>query len=302
MNSPRTPETLGAVTSIASRSASGAAAWTPDVVAAGAAAADAATAAGVEVRLLDGTAGFEATGRLFGSIWGPESTPMSSELMRAFAHAGNYVAAAYDGDGVLGGCVGFFGPPGSRTMHSHVAGVAPAARGRNIGYALKLHQHAWALDHDVREITWTFDPLVRRNAYFNIAKLGALPAAYLPNFYGAMADGINAGQDSDRLLMSWSVDPQLRPARRDTQPVGARVLLDEDDAGGPLPASGADGSTRCLLVRVPRDIEDLRRREPALARAWRVAVRDRLGALLLDGGRVTGFTRSGFYVVEGEGS
>jgi predicted GNAT superfamily acetyltransferase len=302
MNSPSSPETLDTVTSVASRSASAGPALTPDVVAAGAAAVDAATAAGVEIRLLDGTTGFEETGRLFGSIWGPESTPMSSELMRAFAHAGNYVAAAYDGDGVAGGCVGFFGPPGSGTMHSHVAGVAPAARGRNIGYALKLHQHAWALDHDVREITWTFDPLVRRNAYFNIAKLGALPAAYLPNFYGAMADGINAGQDSDRLLMSWPVDPQHRAGRRDSEPVGAQVLLDEDDDGRPLPASGAGSPARHLLVRVPRDIELLRRRDPAVARTWRIAVRDQLRGLLLDGGQVTGFTRSGFYVVDGGGS
>ena len=297
MNSPRTPETLDPVTSLASRSASGTTAWTPDEVAARSAAADAATAAGVEIRLLDGAAGFEETGRVFGSIWGPESTPMSSELMRAFAHAGNYVAAAYDANGVAGGCVGFFGPPGSGTMHSHVAGVAPAARGRNIGYALKLHQHAWALDHGVDEITWTFDPLVRRNAYFNIAKLGALPAAYLPNFYGAMADGINAGQESDRLLMSWPVAAWLQRERRVSEPVGATVLLDEDDAGRPVSPTRAGGSSTCLLVRVPRDIEDIRRRNPAAARAWRVAVRDELGGILLDGGHVTGFTRSGFYVI-----
>jgi predicted GNAT superfamily acetyltransferase len=295
MNSPRGTETLGSVSSVVrADQRESAVPRVPGSLPADTAASHAAAAAGVEVRLL-ADAGFEEVDGLFGSIWGA-AKPMSSELMRALAHSGSYVAGAYDGDRIAGGCVGFFGAPESRTMHSHIAGVAAPARGRNVGYALKMHQHAWALSQQVRSITWTFDPLVRRNAYFNIAKLGAVATAYLPNFYGAMTDGINAGQDSDRLMMTWAVAPTITPGRADADPGGGRVVLDEDDAGRPVQKAGRSGSR--LLVRVPRDIEDLRRSDPGLARSWRGAVRDLLGALLLDGARVTGFSRSGFYVVE----
>ena len=55
-------------------------------------------------------------------------------------------------------------------------------------------------------IVWTFDPLVARNAWFNLARLGALPTGYLEDFYGPMTDAINAGMASDRLLLTWRLD------------------------------------------------------------------------------------------------
>ena len=45
-----------------------------------------------------------------------------------------------------------------------------------------------------------FDPLVRRNARLNLVRLGADVTDYLPDFYGAMDDAVNAGDRSDRLL------------------------------------------------------------------------------------------------------
>lgn len=64
------------------------------------------------------------------------------------------------------------------------------------------------LDHlDVR-------PLVRRNAYFNLVKLGARATDYLPDCYGPMHDGLNRGEASDRLFVEWdllSPPPSGRP-------------------------------------------------------------------------------------------
>ncbi|HEX8007458.1 MAG TPA: GNAT family N-acetyltransferase, partial [Trebonia sp.] len=171
----------------------------------------AAAAVGVRIRELTGLADLDAACRLFGEIWRPEpaSPPMTIELMRALAKAGNYVAGAFDGGSgggpLIGACVGFFGPPADETLHSHIAGVSAAAAGRGVGFALKLHQRAWALRRDVIEIAWTFDPLVRRNAHFNLAKLGARPTEYLTNFYGGMNDGINGADDTDRLLVRWQL-------------------------------------------------------------------------------------------------
>ena len=61
-------------------------------------------------------------------------------------------------------------------------------------------------------IAWTYDPLIRRNAYFNLAKLGARPVEYLPNFYGAMDDAINGGTETDRMLVRWELRSDLAVA------------------------------------------------------------------------------------------
>ena len=53
-----------------------------------------------------------------------------------------------------------------------------------------------------------------------------------------------------------------------------------------------------VLVGVPPDVERMRAEQPDLARSWRAAVREVLGGLLDEGGRVVGFTRAGQYVVE----
>ena len=168
----------------------------------------AAAAAGVQLRELSALDELDQVYRLYDAIWRPDpnNPPVTTELLRALTKAGNYVGGAYDGDELIGACVGFFEAPAAVAMHSHVAGVSAAARGRNVGFALKLHQRAWALRRGVTAISWTFDPLIRRNAYFNVVKLGARPTEYLPNFYGQMEDGINDGDDTDRLLVRWQLD------------------------------------------------------------------------------------------------
>jgi predicted GNAT superfamily acetyltransferase len=226
-------------------------------------------------------------------------------LLRALTKAGNYVSGAYDGTELVGACVGFFGAPVQGSLHSHIAGVSEAVQGRAIGFALKLHQRQWALRRGVREICWTFDPLVRRNAYFNVVKLAATPAEYLRNFYGDVHDGINGADDTDRLLVSWSLtDPAVEAACRGAghgadasteRATGAAVAVDIADDGGPVIGSG-DASI--VLVAVPADIEPLRQSDPAMAGRWRHAVREALGGLMSDGARVTGFDRAGWYVLD----
>lgn len=243
----------------------------------------------VEVRTVSELGELAAVDRLFGAIWqqDPGTPLLSTELLRALAKSGNYVAAAYDGAALLGACVGFFGAPGTRELHSHIAGVAPEAMGRSIGYALKQHQRSWALENGATTISWTFDPLVARNAYFNLAKLGAVVEEYLPNFYGAMHDRINGEDESDRLLVRWDLT-RPTPLRDDTS--GAVVALGRTGVPGSLDAGK-------LLVAVPPDVETLRRRDPREARRWRFAVRETLSALFATGARVTGFDRTGCYVL-----
>ncbi|MFD9907194.1 GNAT family N-acetyltransferase [Streptomyces sp. NPDC059063] len=267
-----------------------------------AAAESAARAARTPVRQLADLADLEAVQHLYEGIWqrNGKTPPVTAELLRALAKAGSYVGGAFDGDTLVGACVGFFAPPAEEALHSHIAGVAAGLRGRSVGYALKLHQRAWALQRDLAEIVWTFDPLVRRNAYFNVGKLAAAPTEYLPNFYGRMNDSVNGSDDSDRLLVTWHLTaPEVvaacagRPSTPGT--AGAVTGLSASPLGGPVPGT-LDGPT--VLVAVPDDIEALRATAPARAAAWRSALRDVLGGLLADGARITGFDRAGWYIVE----
>lgn len=281
----------------------------PAPTAAGAAedAVTAAREAGIEIRELDSLTEFGDAVALFARIWGRlDNPPLTVELVRAFSKAGNYVVGAYQAGELVGATVGFFEPPTTRALHSHITAVVPSLAGRSAGRALKLHQRAWSLERGVTTINWTFDPLVRRNAYFNLVKLAARPAEYLTNFYGAMADQINGGDQTDRLLLHWDLlDPAVAAAARGSfaevraaEVVAARadVVLGISHDGAPL-AVGDRQSGGLAVVAVPADIEAMRTTDPALAVRWRAALREALVPLLAAGGRITGFDRDGWYVV-----
>ncbi|MFI7543928.1 GNAT family N-acetyltransferase [Actinoplanes sp. NPDC049599] len=266
------------------------------------AAGSAARAARVLVRPVSSLAELATLDRMLAGIWQEDATGrlLTTELLRALAKSGNYVAGAFDGGTLVGAAVAFFAAPGERELHSHIAGVTAGAAGRSVGFALKQHQRAWALQRGITTVSWTFDPLVARNAYFNLTKLGALPTEYLPNFYGPMHDRINGDDDSDRLLVRWDlaapavVAAGAGRARRCVRPPTAALALRRSPAGGPVPGPHR-GQT--VAVAVPEDIEALRRGAPGAAKDWRVAVRDTLSVLLADGLRFAGFDRDGWYVL-----
>jgi len=267
----------------------------------------AAAAAGVQIRMIDELEEIEAVHQLFTDIWRPavEGSLMPTELLRALSTAGSYVSGAYDGTRLVGACVGLFGPPAERKMHSHIAGVSASVRRRGVGFALKQHQRGWARQAGVTTIAWTFDPLIATNARFNLAKLGARVEGYHPNFYGPMNDGFNAGQDSDRLLVHWQLDsPAVAAAGTGTlleldpeqeSAAGAGIALGRAENGRPVTGS-VDAPT--VLVALPTDLARMRAEDPQGVREWRVALRDTLTTLLTEGATVTGFARGGWYVVD----
>ncbi len=246
--------------------------------------------------------------RLFADIWErPGEPPLNSGTLRALAHAGNYVVGARERGGrLVGGLVGWFGglPPGELHLHSHILGVAPGSQVGGLGFELKQHQRGWCLERGVKLVEWTFDPLVRRNAYFNLTKLGAEARGYLVNFYGTMTDGINAGEESDRLLISWRLDSGrardaadgrlAEPAVEELLLRDAAIVLSVGQAQEPV--AGKLG-TPVVLCQVPADIVALRRSDAGAARAWRLAVRKALTSAFAVGYEMSGATRSGWYVL-----
>lgn len=237
---------------------------------------------------------------LFAVVWGRAGEPpISSDILRALSHSGNYVAAVYVDGRMLGGLVGWLGrsPSGEALMHSHILGVLPESEARGLGFDLKQHQRRWCLARDVRVMEWTTDPLIRRNVYFNLAKLGAEAPEYLVDFYGPMRDQFNVGEESDRLLIRWHLEAS-RSGERDVEKLqawGVKELLAVGAHGEPV---AGPSESRVLLCQVPDDIVALRREDPGLARAWRLALRKALGDALARGYAITGATRSGWYVLE----
>ena len=263
----------------------------------------AAAAADVVVRELYRMEQLQAAQRLFTEVWRPaegQPPPVTGELLRALAHAGSYVVGAYAGTRMVGASAGFFTAPPEPALHSHITGVAPQGQHHGVGFALKVHQRAWALARGVPRIIWTFDPLVARNAWFNLAKLGATPSAYLEDFYGPMTDAINAGMASDRLLVTWNLnDPAVAAAcaGRPRQPALGRAPAEPALTVGPdLAPVAHDPEAPMSTVEVPPDVEAL---DPERRRAWRTAVREALGDRMAAGAVVAGFLRRpDRYVVE----
>src|SRR2546427_889660 len=99
-------------------------------------------------------------------------------------------------------------------------------------------------------IEWTFDPLVRRNAYSNLMKLGAEIVGFEANFYGTMHDSINASDETDRAVVRWNLtSPGTREGRDGT------VILQPDASGRPQRAA-IDGEV--LRAWIPKDAVALR--------------------------------------------
>lgn len=258
-----------------------------------------AVASGVSVRTLHDPAEMELASALLATIWKVEGNEphIDPGLLVALAHARNYVAGAYRGAELIAVCVGFFHPPPDRALHSHIAGVVGGSGGAGVGKALKYHERAWCLRRGTDTMTWTFDPLIARNAYFNIHRLGTAAMEYLPNFYGAMTDSINRGQDSDRMLLVWDLlrEPGARIEAGTSEPE-ACALYNED--GVPRLSLDSLGSAQRVRVEIPSDIETMRIEDPDRAACWRPALRDALATLMNDGWQVTDFARRGHYSLE----
>jgi predicted GNAT superfamily acetyltransferase len=228
------------------------------------------TPPGIEIRSLQTVEEVFAASAVLADVWGGDTAGMPPNLLRALAHSGNYAVGLYDGDRLVGASVGFFAAPAARSMHSHITGVLPEYQSHGLGRVLKQHQRAWAFARDVGHITWTFDPLVARNAHFNLRTLGARVTEYLVNQYGPMDDGVNRGDETDRVMVTWALAAPPVPTPHDDDVVAS--------------------------VEVPHDIEALRRDAPADAAGWRGRVREAFLGHLESGLVVGGFDDSRGYL------
>jgi predicted GNAT superfamily acetyltransferase len=198
------------------------------------------------------------------ATWG-EHQLVPREMIRALAESGNVPYGALREGTLIGYVLGWAGVDGGGLhIHSHMLAVVPDVRHRGAGYALKLAQRAQALDQGIHVVRWTFDPMVARNGWFNLGKLGAIADRFQRDFYGEMRDLLNRGERTDRFLVRWELDREPGPR--------------------PLPASA-------VRVQIPADHAALRERDPTAALGERERVAEAV-ALQIERGRVAiGFDR-----------
>jgi predicted GNAT superfamily acetyltransferase len=232
---------------------------------------------------------------LLARVWGTsiQSAPISSDLVRSMVHSGACALGAVEDGRVVGVAIGVFGPPRTASLYSLIAAVDRSHAARGIGRALKQHQRQWAVERGATSMFWTFDPLVRRNAHFNLNCLGAEVVEFSESFYPPMHDTVNRDDLSDRLTARWDL---VGAAKRAGGPAVGRVILAPDADGGPRCVSSTTDEP-VLLAGLPEDIETLRQRSPAVAADWRLALRDVLRRAFAAGYRVSGLDDAGHYVL-----
>jgi len=231
----------------------------------------------INIRPLTSLADQELGRMIFDKTWAMDAgTEITPNLLQAMIHSGAYLSGAFIDGECVGAAFAFPATSGGLHLHSHMTAVLDIFRDKGIGYTLKVDQYKLAKQNNYKEITWTFDPLVARNAKLNILKLGVDISAYYPNFYGDMPDELNAGDESDRVMASLKV-------------VG--------DVPTPRTAISAPDKS-AVLIAIPSDIVAIRGKDLVENLRWRRSVRDEFVGVLARGGKVIGFSENNEYVVQ----
>jgi predicted GNAT superfamily acetyltransferase len=214
---------------------------------------------------------------IFDKTWAMDAgTEITPNLLQAMIHSGAYLSGAFVDSNCVGAAFAFPATTGGLHLHSHMTAVLDSFRDKGIGHALKVDQYKWAKQNNYKEITWTFDPLVARNAKLNVLKLGVDISAYYPNFYGDMPDELNAGDESDRVMASLKVVGDV--------PTPKTAISTPDKSA--------------VLIAIPDDIVAIRGKDLAENLRWRRSVRDEFVSALARGGKVIGFSANNEYVVQ----
>ena len=230
----------------------------------------------IQVRELDNLQDQDFGRNIFDVTWSMDAgTEITPNLLQAMVHSGSYLSGAFIDNKIVGAAFAFPATNGGLHLHSHMTAVLPEFRDKGVGYALKIDQWNWAKKKNYSHLSWTFDPLVRRNAKLNIAKLGVDISAYHPNFYGDMPDALNAGDESDRLMVSWTTDIDAPKARE---------LITKPETGD-------------ILIEIPEDIVAIRSKNQSESMKWRRQVREQFLAAFEKNGKVVGFSANNEYVV-----
>ena len=273
-----------------------------------------------QIRIIEDPDEMTAVENLQGIIWpGDTRSIVPTHMILTAVHSGGLLLGAFDTQtpehNLVGFAFGFPGiyitPDGPRLKHSsHMLGVHPDHRNQGLGFALKRAQWQMVRHQGLDRITWTYDPLLSRNAHLNITRLGAVCNTYLENYYGEMRDSLNIGLPSDRFQVDWWINSERvfrRLSKRARQKLDLAHFLAAgiepsnptqiNNKGFPIPGNAGDQTLeeaiqrveKLLLVEIPADYQRMRTVDRSLALEWRLHCRSMFSKLFNKGYLVTDF-------------
>jgi predicted GNAT superfamily acetyltransferase len=231
------------------------------------------------------------------SVWGsPPEWVVPSHMLHIVTEYGGIVLGARMDGKIVGFVLGLLGRRDGRLLHaSHMMGIHPDYQEHGIGATLKWAQRDRAKAQGLDLMSWTFDPLESRNAYFNMHKLGTTSYAYRPDFYGPMKDSLNQWLPSDRLMVNWDLrDGEPRPISAPVEDAAHIVIGAES---GPEVHLSDDVAGRPLIIEIPRDFQTIKGTDNQVALAWRMAVREAFQWALARGYVARDFREGGYFMV-----
>ncbi len=262
----------------------------------------------IEIRPLSTYAEYMACEEIQRVIWGQFGAVPHHMLLTAQKNGGLLLGAfdtAAPGAPMVGFVFGFLARDARGLKHaSHMAAVLPAYRDARIGERLKWAQREHVLAQGLERMTWTFDPLISRNARLNISKLGAVCNSYFPNLYGPEPEDPAGELPSDRFQVDWWLASPRVIERQAAGPPALDIAALRSSAAlaNPDPLAPAElPAVERLLIQIPADIDALKAVDMPKARAWRYQVRALALAAFAAGFVATDFARDrdvGLYLLE----
>ncbi len=163
--------------------------------------------AALTIRPLETPAELRACLALQDATWGPGFSERVPYAVLWFTRRiGGVLLGAFDGAELVGFVFGVTGWRDGRPVHwSDMLAVRSDVRDRGIGLQLKAAQRQALLAAGVERAQWTFDPLESRNAYVNLARLGALAREYVRDVYGESDSPLHSLIGTDRLIADWPI-------------------------------------------------------------------------------------------------
>jgi predicted GNAT superfamily acetyltransferase len=228
-------------------------------------------------------------------IWGDLYEPVPAALLQVSSYVGGIAAGAFakDGGRMVGFVFGLTGVSGSKIIHwSHMLGVRSTRQNAGVGRALKEYQRQELERRQIGEMFWTYDPLIAKNAHFNLDVLGARVVRYELDMYGDTRSPLHHGLPTDRLVVALDTSraPREVSSVADDRYALAPVLTAYPQSGDPVHAPG-DTSAPRLRLEIPTDFAKLLSDSPAIAKHWHASIRGHFQWALANGYTVSGLLR-----------
>jgi len=227
---------------------------------------------------------FVACVELQSATWGAtfrETVPAT--ILKISQRLGGVTAGAFAADGTLVGFVyGMTGVVDGALVHwSDMLAVRAGMQNHGLGRRLKSFQREVVRALGVTRMYWTYDPLVARNAHFNINRLGARVSEYVPDMYGTdTGSAMHGGVGTDRFIVVWPIAsangdaPSASGTAAGRMPDRAPVLNEGAIDGRHFDVARFDGALPAALrIEIPSDIARLQAESVADAVRWRANTR-----------------------------